>query len=169
MTATIQWRARKLLPRCTCLAASFLLAACQAEPLPAADARTAGWRADLETLVTARESNHPDPWHGIDRASYVAEVDAVAARVPELNDDELLVEITRLAAMPTWNGRDGHGGIHPWVRERLTRTSIRCACGTSATIVRHGCVAAGRPCRCTHHQCQQHDVDEICSRPARPA
>ena len=64
--------------------------------------------------MTARESNHPDPWHGIDRASYVAEVDAVAARVPELNDDELLVEITRLAAMPTWNGRDGHGGIHPW-------------------------------------------------------
>jgi hypothetical protein len=114
MTATIQWRACKLLPLGTCLAATFLLAACQAAPLPAGDARTAGWRADLETLVTARENNHPDPWHGIDRARYIAEVDAVSTRVPELNDDELLVEITRLAAMPTWNGRDGHGGIYPW-------------------------------------------------------
>lgn len=78
------------------------------------DARTAGWRADLERLVTAREEIHPDPWHGIARAEYVAAVEDVAARVPELSDDELLVEITRLAAMPTWAGRDGHGGIYPW-------------------------------------------------------
>lgn len=78
------------------------------------EARIAGWRADLEQLVTARERYHPEPWHGIERAEYVAAVGEVSDRVPELTDDELLVEITRLAAMPTWAGRDGHGGIHPW-------------------------------------------------------
>lgn len=78
------------------------------------DARTLGWRMDLDRLITAREDVHPDPWHGIPRQEYVDAVEAVAARVPELTDDELLVEITRLAAMPTWAGRDGHGGIYPW-------------------------------------------------------
>lgn len=76
--------------------------------------RDQGWIADLERLVTAREEFHPDPWHGIERAAYVAAVDDVIARVGELSDDELLVETVRLAAMPTWAGRDGHGGIHPW-------------------------------------------------------
>ncbi len=41
------------------------------------------------------------------------------ARIPELNDDQMLVEVTRLAAMPTWNGRDGHGGIFPWTEDGL--------------------------------------------------
>jgi hypothetical protein len=87
------------------------------QPVPSLDpetARAAGWRADLDRLITAREEIHPEPWHGIDRAEYVAAVEAVSARVPELTDDELLVEVTRLAAMPTWAGRDGHGGIYPW-------------------------------------------------------
>lgn len=76
--------------------------------------RVAGWRADLDRLVSAREDNHPDPWHGIARDDYVAAVAEVAARVPDLSDDQLMVEVTRLAAMPTWAGRDGHGGIYPW-------------------------------------------------------
>lgn len=86
-------------------------------PTPSAtdfEARNAGWVADLERLVTAREEFHPEPWHGIDRAHYVAAVGEVAGRVPDLTDDQLLVEVVRLAAMPTWAGRDGHGGIHPW-------------------------------------------------------
>lgn len=76
--------------------------------------REGGWAMDLRTLVEFRESRHPDPWHGIAREAYVAEVEAVVDRIGELGDDELLVETVRLAAMPTWAGRDGHGGIHPW-------------------------------------------------------
>lgn len=82
--------------------------------------RVAGWRADLATLVTARESIHPDPWFNVPRDEYVAAVDAVAARVPELTDNELMVEATRLAAMPTWGGRDGRGGIYPWFEGGFT-------------------------------------------------
>jgi hypothetical protein len=33
------------------------------------------------------------------------------AKLPTLNDDQALVELVRLAAMPSWNGRDGHTGI----------------------------------------------------------
>ncbi len=78
------------------------------------DPRTAGWRSDLETLISAREEIHPNPWHSISRDEYVAEVDTVIARITELNDDELFVELTRLAALPNSFGRDGHGGTYPW-------------------------------------------------------
>lgn len=130
--------AREVLPlRSNLLALALLLGACAA-PVPsvshaptasallppssaeasasseAAASRDEGWIADLERLVTAREEFHPEPWHGIERAAYVAAVDEVIARVGELSDDELLVETVRLAAMPTWAGRDGHGGIYPW-------------------------------------------------------
>lgn len=73
--------------------------------------RVAGWRADIDGLLTARESNHPDPWHGMTRAEWVAAADAAKARIPDLTDDQALVELVRLAAMPSWNGRDGHSGI----------------------------------------------------------
>jgi hypothetical protein len=89
----------------------------EAPPAPPASTdadRDAGWVADLERLVSAREEFHPEPWHGIERSEYVAAVEEMVARVPTLSDDELLVETVRLAAMPTWAGRDGHGGIHPW-------------------------------------------------------
>ncbi len=91
----------------------------QAPPSPSAtslgqEGRLAGWEADLRTLITAREEFHAEPWHGIDRETYVAEVEEVIGRIGELSDDELLVETVRLAAMPTWAGRDGHGGIYPW-------------------------------------------------------
>jgi hypothetical protein len=79
-------------------------------PSPSLD-RVAGWRADIDALLAARESLHPDPWHGMARADWVAAADAVKARIPELTDDAALVELVRLAAMPGWNGRDGHTGI----------------------------------------------------------
>ena len=37
-----------------------------------------------------------------------------AARAETLSDDQRLAELIRLAAMPTWNGRDGHSGIWPF-------------------------------------------------------
>ena len=79
-------------------------------PAPSFD-RVAGWRADIDGLLAARESNHPDPWFGMTRAEWVAAADAVKARIPELTDDQALVELVRLAAMPGWKGRDGHSGI----------------------------------------------------------
>ena len=118
-------RARRVLPCGSIIAGAIIVAlvlgACGGTAVPtgtagstASPARDAGWVADLERLVSAREEFHPDPWHGIARDEYVGAVRSVTERVPELTDAQLLVETVRLAAMPTWAGRDGHGGIHPW-------------------------------------------------------
>ena len=85
---------------------------------PAASAaldRVAGWRADIDALLDARDHVHPDGWHGMKRADWVAAADAVKATIPTMTDDQALVGLVRLAAMPSWNGRDGHSGIFPFV------------------------------------------------------
>ena len=83
---------------------------------PATPAATAvgGFRADVEAMLQARDTIHPDGWFGMDRAEWMAAADEVAARAEKLSDDQRLVELVRLAAMPTWNGRDGHSGIWPF-------------------------------------------------------
>lgn len=49
------------------------------------------------------------------RADWVTAADEAKARIPELTDDQALVELVRLAAMPSWAGRDGHTGIFPFI------------------------------------------------------
>jgi hypothetical protein len=83
-------------------------------PSPALD-RAAGLRADIAALLDARDHVHPDGWHGMPRADWVAAADAVVAKAATLSDDQALVELVRLAAMPSWNGRDGHSGIFPFI------------------------------------------------------
>jgi Peptidase family S41 len=97
-------------PAASSAATASVAAPATASPAPSLD-RVAGWRADIDGLLAARESLHPDPWHGMARADWVAAADAVKARIPELTDDQALVELVRLAAMPSWKGRDGHSGI----------------------------------------------------------
>lgn len=84
-------------------------------PSPTPLSRDDGWRADIDTLLEARERLHPDPWHGMDRADWVAAADAVKARIPAMTDDEALTELVRLASMPGWAGREGHTGIFPFI------------------------------------------------------
>lgn len=84
-------------------------------PSPTPLSRDAGWRADIDALLEARERLHPDPWHGMARADWVAAADAVKARIPTLTDDEALTELVRLASMPGWAGREGHTGIFPFI------------------------------------------------------
>ena len=86
-----------------------------ASPTPVALSRDDGWRADIDLLLEARERIHPDPWHGLPRAEWVAAADAVKAAIPTLTDDQALVDLVRLAAMPSWAGRDGHTGIFPFI------------------------------------------------------
>ncbi len=82
--------------------------------------RIDGWRADVDALLVAREQIHPDPWHGMPRAQYVAAADEVKARIPTMSDDQALVALVRLAAMPGWAGRDGHTGMFPFTADSGT-------------------------------------------------
>ena len=83
----------------------------------APSAGAADIRTDLDAMLDARDTIHPDGWHGMARADWVAAADDVAARAGSLTRDEQLVELVRLAAMPSWNGRDGHTGIFPFTPE----------------------------------------------------
>jgi hypothetical protein len=83
-------------------------------PSPSFD-RVSGLRADIDALLDARDHVHPDGWHGMARADWVAAADLVKAQAADLTDDQALVELVRLAAMPSWNGRDGHSGIFPFI------------------------------------------------------
>jgi hypothetical protein len=85
-----------------------------ASPSPARDE---AWRIAIYGLVAERERIHPNPYQGIDKPSYVAAADDLARRIPQLTDDQALAGITRLAAMPGWNGREGHSGIFPFLPE----------------------------------------------------
>jgi hypothetical protein len=73
--------------------------------------RVSGLRANIGALLDARDTVHPNGWHGMPRADWIAAADEVDARAATLTDDQALLELVRLAAMPSWNGRDGHTGI----------------------------------------------------------
>jgi hypothetical protein len=77
-------------------------------------------RADLDAMVDARDTIHPDGWHGMPRAEWVMAADALTSQASERSANEVLVELVRLAAMPTWSGRDGHSGIFPFSRDSGT-------------------------------------------------
>ena len=82
--------------------------------------RAEAWRVAIDTLISERERIHPNPYHGIDKAAYRAAADELAAEIPNLTDDQALAGITRLAAMPGWNGREGHSGIFPFLPQDET-------------------------------------------------
>ena len=63
---------------------------------------------DFDQLVSALDTVHPDAWHSIDRAAFVAEVEAFEAALPGLTPEEAVVELMRIVALLSREGRDGH-------------------------------------------------------------
>jgi hypothetical protein len=82
-------------------------------------------QADLDMLVEQLESIHPEPWHGVPRETFVAAVADIQERMPDLTDDQLLVEVMRLVAMISENGRDGHMFAMPSDQAAGTALPIR--------------------------------------------
>ncbi len=88
-----------------------------ATPAPTAQGsldRVGGWQADLALIVPGIERIHPDPWRGTPRAEVEAAVADLSARAGGLSDDELLVGVSRIAAMISTNACDGHTGLFMW-------------------------------------------------------
>ncbi|MFQ5527108.1 MAG: tetratricopeptide repeat protein [Thermoanaerobaculia bacterium] len=70
----------------------------------------ADWRADLEALAAAIERQHPHPFHSISKEAFDEEVRALGERLPDLDLNGTLLELTRLVA------RLGPGDGHSRVR-----------------------------------------------------
>ena len=62
---------------------------------------------DLSWLVDELERSHPAPFHAVERETFVAAIDGLEARLPELTAEEALVETMRVWAMLS-RDRDGH-------------------------------------------------------------
>jgi hypothetical protein len=70
-----------------------------------------GAESDVRLLAQQLQAIHPDLFASVPRARFRSEVEAAAARAGELSENELLVELMRLAALPGIG--NGHTGIFP--------------------------------------------------------
>jgi hypothetical protein len=85
----------------------LLAVSCGGAParVPAADRG-----ADLDALVRAVETRHPEPFRFVSEDRWRADVAALRARAAALSPDEFLVAVARLANL---GRRNGHGGVFP--------------------------------------------------------
>jgi dienelactone hydrolase len=67
--------------------------------------------ADVRLVASHLREDHPNLFHDLSPARFEAEVDSLVARADSVGEDELLVGLMRLAALP--GVRDGHTGIFP--------------------------------------------------------
>ncbi len=67
--------------------------------------------SDVEHYLVELERIHPAPYHAVSKAEYRAAADRLIARLPELDDDQLMVELLRLVAL--LGERDGHANMNP--------------------------------------------------------
>jgi hypothetical protein len=87
---------------------AFVAATALAGSTAAAPPAVAG---DVELYLSELERIHPNPYHAISRSDYRAAADRLIARLPDLGDDELYVELLRLVA--GLGERDGHANASP--------------------------------------------------------
>jgi dienelactone hydrolase len=94
--------------RASVLAALFLLVACGSGGRADAEGARA---ADVRLAAQHLRDDHPNLFHDLSPARFQEAVDDLAARADALGDDQLLVGLMRIAALP--GVRDGHTGIFP--------------------------------------------------------
>jgi hypothetical protein len=72
------------------------------------DATVAAAIADLDMYLERLETVHPEPFHGIDRDVFVAELEELKRTLPSLSREQAMVELMRATALLSRAGRDGH-------------------------------------------------------------
>jgi hypothetical protein len=77
----------------------------------ASSAAVPGAESDVRLLAQQLEAVHPDLFASVPRARFRAAVESAATRADELSENELLVELMRIAALPGVG--NGHSGIFP--------------------------------------------------------
>lgn len=76
--------------------------------MPSPSAEPTGAAADLASLLSVLERVHPEPFHGIDREAFVDALEAYEAALPTLAPEAAMVELMRVWALLSREGRDGH-------------------------------------------------------------
>jgi hypothetical protein len=99
--------------RAALLAVAALLAGCASGESGAPTTSSAEGLpdGDVAALVDGVARIHPDPWHDVSEADFLASAGELAADYDELGPNERLVGLMRLLAL--LGERDGHSGIFP--------------------------------------------------------
>jgi hypothetical protein len=100
--------------------------AAAAGPSPASSAATRSpsvltadaWREDLRFLVKTMKEVHPRLYWRVGQDTLETAVSNLDRRIPSMSDDEIVVGLLRIAAMP----RDGHTYVNPWQGALATGT-----------------------------------------------
>lgn len=71
------------------------------------------WEEDLQFLVTQIEQIHPNPYHGINQAEFQQAYEELYENLPQLTDDQIIVELMRLFGLLSNSGKEGHSGVNP--------------------------------------------------------
>ena len=87
------------------------IALCLAAGFSGASAAVPGAASDVRLLGEQMETLHPDLFASVNRTRFRSAVNGLAARADTLSENELFVELMRIAALPG-NG-NGHTGIFP--------------------------------------------------------
>jgi hypothetical protein len=74
-------------------------------PTPSA---TSAAQSDLDSLLVQIEATHPDPWHGISRDEWVANMHQLQADLSTLSPAPSYARLCALVASLSREGRDGH-------------------------------------------------------------
>ena len=77
---------------------------------------------DLDALVRAIETGHPEPFAGVDEARWRRTLAEVRPEAHAMTDDEYLFAIARLANL---GARNGHGGVFPTEQPGLRMWPVR--------------------------------------------
>jgi hypothetical protein len=94
---------------CALLVAAVALGGAAAQAQPSVSPTAA---ADARVLHRELAAHHPDLYRNLSRTRFRSEVTRLATRAPQLSQNELLVGLMRLAALP--GARNGHTGIFPF-------------------------------------------------------
>jgi len=75
------------------------------------DERDARWGEDLYFLYERIQEMHPDPFRGASVEDFEQLLDETYGSLPDLTDDQVVVELMRFVALIAHDGRDGHSGL----------------------------------------------------------
>lgn len=75
---------------------------------PAPSPSVTAAQADLDNLLMQLERSHPDPFHGIARDEWVAQLEALKSSLPDLSPFQAEVGLQRVVSLLSREGRDGH-------------------------------------------------------------
>lgn len=93
------------------------------------DERDAQWSEDLFFLYERIQEMHPDPFRGASIEEFELLLDETYTRLPDLTDDQVVVELMRFVALIARDGRDGHSGLRSNAFHRLPVRFYRFADG----------------------------------------